>query len=311
MVRRVKHHLERAKQVYEERGVVDLFQSAFSYIPIEPNNLFFRLQNGNGTHVMDEEWDTLIILDACRYDMFAERVPFDGSLESRISLGSTSEEFLKQNFAESTFHDTVYVNANVYFSKLGLDQDETFHAVIDLLDDWDDELEIAHPETVTEAAKRAHEQYPNKRVIVHYMQPHLPFIGERGLEIRERLGIRNGWIPFRQGDTSVSVGELWEGYNENLDIAFEYVEELLSKIEGRVVLSADHGNMVGERQGPIPTKRMFGHPWGVYSEELVKVPWFVIDDDRRTITEEPPVAGQEREQPAELVDERLRTLGYK
>jgi len=226
--------------------------------------------------------------------MFAERVSFDGELLSRISFGSTSEEFLDQNFGERTFHDTVYVNANVYFSKFGLDQDETFHAAIDLLDDWDEELEIAHPETVTEAAKSAHEQYPNKRVIVHYMQPHLPFIGERGLEIRERLGIRNGWIPFRQGDISVTVGELWEGYNENLEIAFDYVDDLLSEIDGRVVLSADHGNMVDERQCPLPTKRMsmFGHPWEVYTEELVKVPWFVIGDDRRTITEEPPVTEQ-------------------
>jgi hypothetical protein len=307
----MKHHFKRAIQVYKERGLADLFQSMFSYIPIELNNLLFRLRYGSGTRVMNDEWDTLIILDACRYDMFAERVPFDGRLESRISLGSTSEEFLDQNFGESTFHDTVYVNANVYFSKLGLDQDETSHAVIDLLDDWDEELEIAHPETVTEAAKRAHEHYPNKRVIVHYMQPHLPFIGERGLEIRERIGQRNGWIPFRLGKSSVSIAELWEGYNENLEIAFDYVDELLSEIDGRVVISADHGNMVGERQEPIPTKRMFGHPWGVYSEELVNVPWFVIEDDRRTVTEEPPVTEENRTQPDELVEERLQTLGYK
>jgi hypothetical protein len=39
---------------------------------------------------MDEDWDTLLILDACRYDLFAEEVPFGGRLESRISLGSSS-----------------------------------------------------------------------------------------------------------------------------------------------------------------------------------------------------------------------------
>ncbi|MFC7043042.1 hypothetical protein [Halonotius sp. GCM10025705] len=259
---------------------------------------------------MDEDWDTLVLLDACRYDMFAERVPFYGELESRISQGSTSEEFLRQNFEDGEFHDTVYVNANVYFPKVGLDQDETFHAVIDLLDEWDEELEIAHPETVTEAAKEAHERYPNKRVIVHYMQPHLPFIGNRGLETRERIGQRNAWIPFRNDATSVSVQELWEGYNENLDIVFNYVSELLDEIDGKVVLSADHGNMVNERQGPIPTRKMFGHPWGVYSPELVRVPWFVIEGgERRTITSDPPVTKQGHSE--ELVTERLQSLGYR
>jgi len=308
----MRHHFERAKRVYEDRGLLDLAKAAAGYAPIEVNNAIFRMRHGTGTRVMDEDWDTLILLDACRYDMFKQRVPFDGRLESRISLGSTSEEFLRRNFEDNQFHDTVYVNANVYFPKVGLDQDETFHAVIDLLDEWDEELEIAHPETVTDAAKRAHEQYPNKRVIVHYMQPHLPFIGSRGLEIREKLGQRNGWVPLRNGETSVPLDEFWEGYNENLDIVFEHVAELLREIDGRVVISADHGNMVGERQGPIPTKRHYGHPWGVYTTELVKVPWFTVkDDERREIHEEPPVTDGQRARPDELVEQRLQTLGYK
>jgi len=308
----MRHHFERAKRVYEDRGLLDLAKAAAGYAPIEVNNAIFRMRHGTGTRVMDEDWDTLILLDACRYDMFKQRVPFDGRLESRISLGSTSEEFLRRNFEDNQFHDTVYVNANVYFPKVGLDQDETFHAVIDLLDEWDEELEIAHPETVTDAAKRAHEQYPNKQVIVHYMQPHLPFIGSRGLEIREKLGQRNGWVPLRNGETSVPLDEFWEGYNENLDIVFEYVTELLREIDGRVVISADHGNMVGERQGPIPTKRHYGHPWGVYTTELVKVPWFTVKDDkRREIHEEPSVTDGQRARPDELVEQRLQTLGYK
>lgn len=306
----MKHHLRRAKHVYEDRGLTDLATAAVGYLPIELNNLLFRLRHGTGTRVMSEDWDTLVLLDACRYDMFAERVPFDGRLESRISLGSTSEEFLEQNFGDEEFHDTVYVNANVYFSKLGLDQDGTFHAVTDLLDEWDEDLEIAHPQTVTEAAIEAHNQYPNKRVIVHYMQPHIPFIGKRGLELREDLSHRNAWVPFRKGKEPISIDELWEVYNENLDLVFDYVGNLLETIDGKVVLSADHGNMVGERQGPLPTKKMFGHPWGVYTEELVNVPWFVMESDqRRTVTAEPPTAN--REYSSDLVDERLRSLGYR
>jgi len=306
----MKHHLERARRVYEDRGLFDLVSTAAGYAPIEINNAIFRLRHGDGVRVMDEDWDTLVLLDACRYDMFAERVPFDGDLQSRISLGSTSEEFLRQNFEDGQYHDTVYVNANAYFPGVNLDTDGTFHAVIDLLDDWDEDLEIAHPETVTEAAIEAHETYPDKRVIVHYMQPHLPFIGERGLELRNQIGQRNAWIPFRNGRRPISVDELWEGYNENLDVVFEYVSRLLDEISGKIVLSADHGNMVGERHGPIPTKRMYGHPWGVYTPELVKVPWFVLEaGSRRTVTEDPP--RQSAGQSEELVAERLESLGYR
>lgn len=306
----MRHHLERAKHVYSDRGLADLVRTAASYAPIEVNNAMFRLRHGEGTRVMEEDWDTLILLDACRYDMFAERVPFDGDLQSRISLGSTSEEFLEQNFGDGQYHDTVYVNANVYLSKLGLNESGAFHAVVDLLDEWDEDLEIAHPETVTQAAREVHEEYPNKRVIVHYMQPHLPFIGERGLELREQVGQRNAWIPFRNGQRPITIDELWEGYNENLEIAFDYVSELLNNIDGRVVISADHGNMVNERQGPLPTSRMFGHPWGVYSPELVKVPWFVLEMcSRRTVTEEAPTEFENYSDG--LVTERLESLGYR
>ncbi|WP_100243525.1 MULTISPECIES: hypothetical protein [Halorubrum] len=306
----MRHHFDRAKRVYEDRGLLDLAKAAVGYAPIEVNNAIFRMRHGTGTHVMDEDWDTLILLDACRYDMFEQRVPFDGRLESRISLGSTSEEFLRRNFEDSQFHDTVYVNANAFLPRVGLDQDGTFHAVVDLLDEWDDELDVSHPETVTQAAIKAHEQYPDKRVIVHYMQPHLPFIGEEGLKFREQLSRRNVWAPFRESNAPFSVDDLWTGYYENLEIVFEYTERLLDNIDGKVVISADHGNMVNERQGPLPTKRMFGHPWGVYTEQLVKVPWFVIETEtRRTIVEDTPVSNQQ--QTEEFIDERLEALGYR
>ena len=305
----MRHHLDRAKHVYHERGLTDLISSAIGYVPIELNNAIFRLQHGEGTHVMEEDWDTLILLDACRYDMFAERVPFDGSIESRISKGSTSEEFLRQNFEGGEYHDTVYVNANVYLPEVGLDQDGTFHTVIDLLDDWDDELEIAHPETVTKAARKAHTQYPNKRIIVHYMQPHIPFIGEKGQRIQESVGRRNLWNSYRDGEQPLPLRKIWEGYNENLDFVFEYVSELIEDIAGKVIISADHGNMVGERQGPIPTIKMYGHPWGVYTPELVRVPWFVMESKkRRSISSDPPVSRNEFSD--ELINDRLQSLGY-
>lgn len=306
----MKHHFERAEHIYNERGLVELISTGITYLPREFNNAIFQLRHGKGARVMDEDWDTLILLDACRYDMFAERVPFDGELESRISLGSTSEEFLQQNFSDGKYHDTVYVNANAYLPRLGLDKDGTFHAVIDLLEDWDDELETAHPETVTQAALDANRQFPNKRLIIHYMQPHIPFTGEFGRELQKSIDYRSVWKPLRDDEATVRLDDVWRAYNENLTFVFNYVGELLEALDGRTVISADHGNLVGERSKPFLTRRMYGHPWGVYTPELVQVPWHVVEsDNRREIRTDPPV--QSSGQSEDVISDRLRALGYK
>ncbi|CCQ37657.1 AlkP-core domain protein [Natronomonas moolapensis 8.8.11] len=328
----MRHHLRRAKHVYETRGLVETVRAALGYAPIELNNLAFRSRYGSGTRVMDEKWDTLVVLDACRYDMFADRaeafagrLDADCRLESRISLGSTSEEFLECNFANGTFHDTVYVNTNPYLPRLGLD-DGTFHAVVDLLSAWDDDRQTVHPETVVEAALDARDRFPNKRLIVHFMQPHYPFIGEVGRRIDARGwwadasaadpgsdgGAVDGdsvWQRLRNGD-DLDIELVWRAYRENLDVALDHAETLLADLPGRTVLSADHGNLVGERFRPIPSRRKYGHPYGVYLPELVRVPWFVVEStDRPAIRADPPI---EQRSPSETdVTDRLEALGYR
>jgi len=329
----MRHHLRRAKHVYETRGLVETARAALGYVPVELNNLAFRSRYGAGTRVMDEEWDTLLVLDACRYDMFADRaeafagrLDADTRLESRISLGSTSEEFLECNFGDGTFHNTVYVNTNPYLPKLGLDNG-TFHAVVDLLSTWDDDRQTVHPETVVEAALDARERFPNKRLIVHFMQPHYPFIGEVGRQIDARgwradaSGTDGGpdggravdgdsvWQRLRNGD-DLDIEVVWDAYRENLDVALEHAETLVEELPGRTVLSADHGNLVGERFRPIPSRRKYGHPYGVYLPELVRVPWFVVESaDRPAIRADPPI---ERRSPSEEdVEDRLEALGYR
>lgn len=313
----MQHHLERAKHVYEERGLMDLAKTTVSYVPIEVNNLIFRLLHGSGTKVMDEDWDNLILLDACRYDMFAEHIDMEGQLQSRISLGSTSEEFLERNFGDDTFHDTVYINTNPYLPRLGLDRG-TFHAVVDLLDEWDSDLGTVHPQMVVKAAQNAHKEFPEKRLIIHFMQPHIPFIGETGHQISgdgwktddSNVSKRSVWSYLRSGDEKIDIDTVWEAYIENLDIVLSHVNSMMDSISGRTVISTDHGNLVGERLSPIPTKQKYGHPYGVYAPELVKVPWFVIEsDERRRVRPDPPV--NQKSQSDELVNKRLQALGYK
>ena len=268
-----------------------------------------------GTHVFEEDWDNLLILDACRFDMFSEQNSLRGDLQRRRSLGSESWEFLRANFAGGQFHDTVYVTANPHAAKL---PDGTFHAVVDLLEGgWDPEQRTVLPRTVAEATRRAAEQYPDKRLIAHFMQPHFPFIGDTGRRL-EHGGIERSSAESDGDDRHVwgSLGHgrlpkarVWEAYRENLDVVLPHTEALLQSLSGRSVVTSDHGNLLGERTRPVPV-RGYGHPRGLNVPELRIVPWLVVEgSERRSVVAEPPV---DEGSPSErIIKDRLEALGYR
>jgi hypothetical protein len=150
------------------------------------------------------------------------------------------------------------------------------------------------------------------------MQPHIPFIGPTGQQLlgegwntdNPDVHRRSIWSYLREGKEEIEINTVWKAYRENLDIVLSHVDSILDTVSGKTVISADHGNLVGERFSPIPTKKKYGHPYGVYVPELVKVPWFILEsDERREIRSEPPV--ETSSQSEETVEKRLEALGYK
>jgi hypothetical protein len=138
----------------------------------------FLSSNPSGIDAFDEDWDTLIILDACRYDMFEQVNHIDGDLIAQISKGSATAEWLKANLDGRDLRDTVYVTANPQLERNRDCLDITLHETINVwLDEgWDGETGTVRAETMTEAAFDAVDRFPHKRLIVHYMQPHYPFV---------------------------------------------------------------------------------------------------------------------------------------
>ena len=61
-------------------------------------------------NVMEEDWDFLIVLDACRYDYFSEMYEgfFTGRLEKRISPGCSTVEWLKRS-SPDYYPEVVYI----------------------------------------------------------------------------------------------------------------------------------------------------------------------------------------------------------
>jgi len=283
------------------------------------NKLYYRATVGecnvDGIDVFAADWDTLVILDACRYDLFESSAGLPGRLERRQSKASNTVGFLRANMADRDLRDSVYVTANPQFRKIEASLDSSFHAVVDLWDQgWNEAMNTVMPETVTDAAIEAAEEHPNKRLVVHYNQPHIPFIGSTGREWVDLDGATEHGLPFWQqpmaGDWEVDDAVIWEAYRENLELVLPHVERLLDAIPGKTVVTSDHGNMIGESSFPVPV-REYGHPDGIYTPELVTVPWHVYTNgERREITTQEGEQTSERESSSDISD-RLEALGYK
>lgn len=261
-----------------------------------------------GTNVYEREWDTLVILDACRVDLLREvasEYPFVGPVESFESVGSMSEEWMCKTFTDEYANDarrTVYVTSNVFSGRvLSADQflelDEVWQYA------WDDDLGIVPPRPVTDRAIAAARDRQPDRLIVHYMQPHHPFVA----------GTTPGEFaadPFGQGNEMTIIDALrkgkisreafWNAYRENLHLVLADVAILLSNHDAEtVVLTADHGDALGEWG-------VYDHPAGCLHPAVKNVPWTettAVD----TGEYEPQLDATDR---SADVENRLRELGY-
>lgn len=274
-----------------------------------------RSYNTDGVDVMSEEWDNLLLLDACRYDMFQDHNSLEGKLESRISRGSATVEFLRGNVDGADLRDTVYVTANPKLVEHQDKIDSSFHKVINVwIDEWDDDRRTVLPEVVTEYAIDAAATYPNKRLFVHYIQPHYPFLtsgsnpfdDSQAFEYADKPG---SWQQVMSGEISTSKEAIRQAYSDTLNRALPAVKSLLEEVSGLSVVTSDHGNMVGERSQPIPV-REWGHPEGIYTEELIKVPWFIVKNGQRRSITEGTGNSSNADVDRDIVASRLENLGY-
>lgn len=279
---------------------------------IELNRLYHEYLLGvERIGVMDADWDTLIILDGCRFDLFNDVIDFQGSLSRVVSRGSSTPEFLQENFGEQQYLNTVYVSANPQLAMLHL-EDHFLSCIRVWEDGWDSDLQTVPPEVVTDWAIAANRQYPDKRLIVHFVQPHVPFIGPKGRSIQHAGFAENQGEPERTENPtiwdrlehgSITVEEAWDAYRENLELALPEVERLIESVPGKSVITSDHGNAFGEWG-------VYGHPGKHYLEGLVAVPWFetVRGERRKTSVGERVRDGQSASE--STIENRLSDLGY-
>ena len=298
-----------------------------------------REYNPEGIDIFEEDWDNLIILDACRYDSFVsakERHNLSGELESRISRGSQTPEWLWANFRGRDLSDTVYISASGMPQHIGVDNSSSksryqekysFNLKVhDLINVWSDPPDGARP-TVEDGRTSDHlvpaglmankaiefaKKYPNKRILIHIIEPHDPYYGtEIGKEIHKKS--RHPWKDKLQQKIDTPVEKLRQAYQQNVDIGVKAASALIEELVGKTVVSSDHGEMLWERSNPVPTVEIL-HPDKTYIDELVRVPWLIVDGERRDITSGTPITEDDNisdMKPTSTTEEQLKALGYR
>ncbi len=285
---------------------------------------------GEPTHVFEREWDLLVVLDACRTDAMeavADADRFDR--RDRIhSVASQSAGWLATTFGAAAdgadSHDDPdhaaavervrrervgYVTANPHSAEADL-------SAVDHVDEvwrygWDADAGTTPARAVTDRAVAAGRERDLDRLVVHYMQPHAPYLPDPVGETTdldtwgEGLPRSDPFYRLRAGD--VSADRLWEAYLATLRYVLEEVDLLLDNAAGeRAAITADHGESFGEWG-------VCGHPPNVPTPQLRTVPWWTAeptDTGEHEPADHGYAARHDRGGESDDVTDRLASLGY-
>lgn len=242
--------------------------------------------------ILKANWDNLIILDACRFDIFRSVNTLEGKL-SKINTGACiTAEWINTQFEAKLYDNIVYYSGNPWLSDDGFEKilpGLKFNRMYEL---WqtglDNNFRTVLPDFVSQSVLETYDLHPDKKKIIHYIQPHAPYINSPGLF---PAGVGQPYRLLLEGE--VTRKQIIEGYKANLKAVLESVKKILPMLKGKTIITADHGELLGEwdktlaaaaESLPSKYKRWataehgaYGHLPGLYHAALNTVPWFEFD----------------------------------
>lgn len=316
----IKEYYNFTKKIYKDRGLNGAIAEGSSYVYESILRQVNPYIENECEYVLEKDWDVLIILDGCRVDLIEEvSTEYDFINEpphnTIYSCDSYSKGWLEKNFTgdmykqnKNRMNDIIYVSGNpftddVFDGSEFKDLDQTWQF------GWNDEDGYMPPKIITDRAIQKYRK-SDCQMIVHYMQPHVPFLGESNLgyeiesktfgETEGNIEKRTPWELYRDGE--INRESLWDSYKNTLRYVLDSVELLLNNINSEnVVISADHGNGMGE-------KGIYGHPRNIPVSEVREVPW--IKTKAKNTGNYQPDIYDERDKDFKK-DDQLEALGYK
>ena len=207
-----------------------------------------------------------------------------GKLSCVTSPARHTTEWIKNTFTNGEFKDIVYISGNPYITSKkrknldGYHPRRYFKTVVDC---WD--YDFVYPSILWNTYKAIPKKHG--RFILHFMQPHSPYVGcSRNQPSHKLLGrFANATVGRRnvnllkrkltkQDITKIENQDfIIDGYLNNLMYILESISGFVKESNGKkTIVTSDHGEMLFEDD-------LFGHgdnlPW---RQELVDVPWLEV-----------------------------------
>jgi len=233
----------------------------------------------------DQDRYCLLVFDAGRYDYLAPLLSdyYTGEVQPSFSAARDTFEWITKAW-QGGYEDVTYISGMVPVSDEMPDFDMmNFQRLYDGInpgdnigyihplwkEHWDRHVATVPPEEITDYAMDYLDQ---DKLVVHYNQPHSPYIGtpkllghtdsENAMPKKGRPNDEPIWHRVRAGE--VSDAYLRMAYWANAKRAIEACKPLV-KARDRVIATSDHGEALGEWDGyahdraPHPKRRVV--PW--------------------------------------------------
>lgn len=202
----------------------------------------------------NDRW-LIVVLDACRYDYLSEMI----DVEKAYSPALNTPQWI--NTIWQGQYDGAYVSGTPWILRR-YDGYEHWDQIENVWDyGWDDELKTVMPDTLARAVRKTNRD----RMVAHFMQPHMPYIAEPRIESR---GLGRG-PRVENAVEKVGIEKVRDAYRANMRLAVKAADNLVDDFNGPTVLTADHGELLGEKINGEPK---YGHN-KPDCELLHRVPW--------------------------------------
>ena len=271
-----------------------------NYSPVRNAVVFYTSRYPLGTTVLNLDWDVLIVLDTCRVDALraiADEYSFLDTIDELWSVGGHSGEWMAHTFDrkyKDMLSNTAYLSANPHTKSVledDMDAEDKHIKRLSRYGKWDvispsefgrmehiwrhelsdrnesrgDSAGYTPPRHVTDRGIAVSRNRGFDNIILHYMQPHRPYVAAAVADGRELYEYeKEPWEYMRKTGDRETV---FETYLDELRFVLDDVEILLNNLEAdEVAISADHGEAFGEYN-------VYEHHAGSLHPFIRRVPW--------------------------------------
>jgi len=232
-----------------------------------------------------EEPDIVIILDACRYDKFIEvknKMWFDGDTIPVWSPAHQTADWYKYYWGGRQDKNRILISATPVPWRphwVG-DLIKNFYKAVPVWKDYEncDDLDNPNVDNVMHEANKMKTVHQTKKLLIHIMPPHLPFYGKKGYTwMHTALGRNhaNIYIHVEHHGARHGWAQMQKYYNESIEKALTEIFTHKWIFDYHTVITADHGELIGEGNG-------YGHSKFNRDSPLLRVvPWHTVSKRKK------------------------------